>query len=214
MNGNWTKNVGLASRYTSYVAVDPKANKALLKESWMMMKSRDIPVQVAVGWHGGNFAAPQARMMRSAGPMPPMPMQMSFNAMASGNSMPMSMMMMGSAQMQYATAPMAKRSCVAPSMPLNDTYMSISQEKCEDEAEDEDDGMAVCDSIGGDFIMAVAASSPPTRALTDDEKLKKLVDTQSFNGAFKVESNLAELLNITLDEIKAGENNLSLIYFI
>lgn len=38
--------VGLASRYTSYVAVDPKEQKEM-KESWMMMKSRDVPVQLA-----------------------------------------------------------------------------------------------------------------------------------------------------------------------
>ncbi|XP_046436817.1 von Willebrand factor A domain-containing protein 5A-like [Daphnia pulex] len=42
---------GLASRYTSYVAVDPKEQKEL-KDSWMVMKSRDIPVQVAHGWGG------------------------------------------------------------------------------------------------------------------------------------------------------------------
>ena len=44
-------NSGLASKYTSYVAVDPKEQKEL-KESWMVMKSRDIPVQVAHGWGG------------------------------------------------------------------------------------------------------------------------------------------------------------------
>ena len=52
--------VGLASRYTSYVAVDPKVQKEL-KESWMMMKSRDVPVHFAYGWGGyagarGGFA--------------------------------------------------------------------------------------------------------------------------------------------------------------
>lgn len=44
--------LGLASRYTSYVAVDPKEQKEL-KESWMMMKSRDVPVEFAHGWGGG-----------------------------------------------------------------------------------------------------------------------------------------------------------------
>jgi len=58
---------GLASRYTSYVAVDPKTNKPV-EESWMMMKTRDIPVEIAHGWHGGNFAS-QMRMMRSAPPL-------------------------------------------------------------------------------------------------------------------------------------------------
>ena len=65
--------LGLASRYTSYVAVDPKEQKEL-KESWMMMKSRDVPVELAHGWGGGfggcppmggSFGAPMAMAFRS-----------------------------------------------------------------------------------------------------------------------------------------------------
>ena len=63
---------GLASRYTSFVAVDPKEQSSL-KESWMMMKSRDVPVQVAHGWGGGGFpyalgmAAPPSFARRAKG---------------------------------------------------------------------------------------------------------------------------------------------------
>ena len=41
----------MVSKFTSYVAVDPKQKKEL-KESGMMMKSLDVPVQVAHGWGG------------------------------------------------------------------------------------------------------------------------------------------------------------------
>jgi hypothetical protein len=43
--------VGLASRYTSFIAVDPKQQKSL-KDSWMLLKSRDVPNTVAYGWGG------------------------------------------------------------------------------------------------------------------------------------------------------------------
>ena len=43
--------IGLASKFTSYVTVDPNEQKDL-KESLMMMKSRDVPVQFALGWGG------------------------------------------------------------------------------------------------------------------------------------------------------------------
>ena len=43
--------VELASRYTSYVAVDPKEQTSL-KECLMMMKSRDVPNTLAHGWGG------------------------------------------------------------------------------------------------------------------------------------------------------------------
>ena len=82
--------------------------------------------------------------------------------------------------------------------------LNMSQEESIDDTEDKADAMSA------DLNMEVAA--PPPKALTDDEKLKKLVDTQSFNGAFKVVSNLAELLNLTLEDIKEGENNLSLLF--
>lgn len=56
---------GLASMYTSYVAVDTKENKEL-KDSWMTVKTRDIPIDVAHGWGGGmlggftGYGAPMA----------------------------------------------------------------------------------------------------------------------------------------------------------
>ena len=92
--------IGLASKFTSYVAVDPKEQKEL-KESWMMMKSRDVPVQVAHGWGGMamcNSAAPQmlygggmpmARSKRSA----PMPMALGYSA----SPLPQMMMMKSAA---------------------------------------------------------------------------------------------------------------------
>lgn len=48
------------------MAVDPKVQKEL-KESWMMMKSRDVPLHLAHGW-GGGFGL-QAMGLRCAPPV-------------------------------------------------------------------------------------------------------------------------------------------------
>jgi hypothetical protein len=201
--------LGLASRYTSFVAVDPKANKQL-EESWMMMKSRDIPVQVAHGWHGG-FAAPRM-MMRCAAPPIAYSMAMPMSNMvpiALGGAGPQPFASME--RVSRSVAPMAKsmnRSLVSEAPSPQITSMSLTGHgdedmECTDAGYDDDGGMAVCDSIGGHFVMqpmAPAASLP----LTNDEKLIKLVDSQSFNGAFKSDSNIAKLLETTLDDLKEG----------
>lgn len=83
---------GLASRYTSFVAVDPKEQQTL-NESWMMMKSRDVPVQVAHGWGGGaTFYA-----MALGGP----PVGMAYGAALGGSS----------SRMMRSSAPMARARC-------------------------------------------------------------------------------------------------------
>ena len=174
-----SKCLGLASRYTSYVAVDPKANK-VLEESWMMMKSRDVPVQVAHGWHRG--------FMGSGGT------KSKFKKSRSGG--PKTKKLKGGGGPSTDSIEMHSE--------MDADALNMSQEESIDDTEDKADAMSA------DLNMEVAAPSP--KALTDDEKLKKLVDTQSFNGAFKVVSNLAELLNITLEDIKEGENNLSLLF--
>lgn len=51
------------------MAVDPKEQKEL-KESWMTMKSRDIPLEIARGWGGGGFGF----MPMAVGYCAPMPM--------------------------------------------------------------------------------------------------------------------------------------------
>jgi hypothetical protein len=51
---NMFMSVELASHYTSYVAVDPKEQTSL-KESLMMMKSRDVPNTLAHGWGGHSL---------------------------------------------------------------------------------------------------------------------------------------------------------------
>ena len=57
--------VELASRYTSYVAVDPKEQTSL-KESLIMMKSRDVPNTLAHGW-GGHGLQTRAYSMLACG---------------------------------------------------------------------------------------------------------------------------------------------------
>ena len=56
--------IGLASRYASFVAVDSK-KQTELKDSWMMMKSRDIPVQVAHEWGTAGVAQALSSMSYS-----------------------------------------------------------------------------------------------------------------------------------------------------
>ena len=205
--------LGLASRYTSYVAVDPKANKPL-EGSWMMMKSRDIPVQVAHGWHGG-FGAPRM-MMRCVAP----PISYSM-AIPMSNMVPMALGGAGphptanSMQMQTSRslAPMAKSMNFSAMPESNDavpiTSMSLAghgdeyMEACTDGFDDASD-MAVCDSFGSNFVMEPMAPAAP-EPLTDNDKLIRLVGSQSFNGAFKTDSNIiAQLLETTVDDIKEG----------
>jgi len=200
--------LGLASRYTSYVAVDPKANKPL-EGSWMMMKSRDIPVQFAHGWHGG-FGAPRMMMSCAASHSYSMAMPMSnMVPMALGGAGPHptanSMQMRSKSLAPMARyMPMAESSDAVPitSMSLaghGDEYM----EACTDGFDDAGD-VAVCDSIGSNFVMEPMAPAAP-EPLTGNDKLIRLVDSQSFNGAFKTDSNIiAHLLETTVDDLKEG----------
>lgn len=62
------------------------AENSVLKESWMLMKTRDVPLEVAHGWGGMmntmvRSAPPMAKMCSGMPPMPPMPLM---------NAMPMS----------------------------------------------------------------------------------------------------------------------------
>lgn len=197
--------LGLASRYTSFVAVDPKANKQL-EESWMMMKSRDIPVQVAHGWHGG-FAAPRMMMRSPIAQSMAMPMS-NMVPIALGGAGPQPFASME--RVSRSVAPMAKSmkfSLMSEAASLQITSMSLTGHGDEDmectDAGYDDGGMAVCDSIGGHFVMEPMAPAAPL-PLTNDEKLIKLVQSQSFNGAFKTDSNIAQLLETTLDDLKEG----------
>ena len=69
---------------------------------------------------------------------------------------------------------------------------SVSASESEGDDESDDSGM--------NKPMTHAAS----KLLTDDNKLRKLVDGQSFNGAFRLDPSIAELLDTTLDEVKQG----------
>jgi len=45
----------------------------------------------------------------------------------------------------------------------------------------------------------------PTKKMTDDAKLMKLVSRQNFDGSFQLDDGLAKLLNTSLDDIKKGK---------
>jgi hypothetical protein len=174
-------NLGLASRYTSYVAVDPKEQKDL-KESWMMMKSRDIPVQVAHGWGGGS------RMRRGA----PVPMCMDDpveNSCTSfGAPPPMAMPMTSN------RAPMMKsmQRSVEPQS-LNDPMSLPSLSLCRD--------VPAFESL---IFDASTDDRNQPQENTDDDKLMKLVSSQNFDGSFKLETSIAQLLDTTTDDITQG----------
>ena len=79
----------------------------------------------------------------------------------------------------------------------------------DDEEDEEDDDMAfgLFDSDNeAPRSFSVASSSPSIspKVLTDDDKLMKLISIQCFNGAFKVDMVLAQLLDTTLEDIKEG----------
>ncbi|XP_046436816.1 von Willebrand factor A domain-containing protein 5A-like [Daphnia pulex] len=176
---------GLTSRYTSYVAVDPKEQKDL-KESWMMMKSRDIPVQVAHGWGGGS------RMRRGA----PVPMCMDDpveNSCTSfGAPPPMAMPMMSN------RAPMMKsmqRSVQPQSLndPMSLPSLSLSRD------------VPAFESL---IFDASTDDRNQPKENTDDDKLMKLVSSQNFDGSFKLETSIAQLLDTTTDDItQAGQKS-------
>lgn len=177
-------NLGLASRYTSYVAVDPKEQKDL-KESWMMMKSRDIPVQVAHGWGGASRmrrGAPlqlvsQSNSCMSFGPPPPMmPMPMS-------NRAPMMKLMMRSVQPEYLDNP------ILNSMETETQCWGNLSPEIQFE--------------NPSFGASTDDRNQPQEN-TDDDKLMKLVSSQNFDGSFKLETSIAQLLDTTTDDITQG----------
>lgn len=51
-----------------------------------------------------------------------------------------------------------------------------------------------------------------TKELTDDDKLIKLVSTQNFDGSFKLEAQLAELVSSSIDDIRKGNHSFLRFY--
>nr|CAH0110060.1 unnamed protein product [Daphnia galeata] len=170
---------GLASRYTSYVAVDPKEQKEL-KESWMMMKSRDVPVELAHGWGGGY------------GGCPPM-LGRSFGAPV---AMLRTLRCCGSNQV--------------PVTDLCNSLSANGADNDSDDDYDDDMGFGLCEDSAdvqeNTFNRDTTDETEETK--TDDDKLIKLISCQNFDGSFKLGSALAQLLDTTLDDIKqAGEKD-------
>lgn len=54
------------------------------------------------------------------------------------------------------------------------------------------------------FTLSPSEGTENETSNTDDDKLLKLITCQNFDGSFKLESALAELLDTTLEDIKQG----------
>ena len=61
-----------------------------------------------------------------------------------------------------------------------------------------------CEAFGSPAdVQSVALPAPPA-PLTDDDKLMKVISIQRFDGSFKSDEALAQLLNVTFDAINQG----------
>lgn len=180
------------------MAVDPKANNSPLEDLWMIMKSRDIPVQVAHGWHGYMLMTSSAPMMR----LRDSATMVSNHLTVEVRSMPLVTEIKKKKKKKWWIL-----SCV-----------QSSKDEYELNDENYEDAVTVIDYVNKDPTTEAKNPISPSvlphptvlslenaDVVTDDEKLMKLVDSQSFNGAFKMEPNLAQLLDTTFDIIKEGK---------
>lgn len=201
---------GLASRYTSYVAVDPKVQKEL-EESWMMMKSRDVPLHLAHGW-GGGFGL-QAMGLRCA-PV----------AMAVVGHNHVYCLSGGPETMPFAMnddddddddddysdmrEKMLRRSSPSQkAMECDDLDVELMPPPpMQEDSIDSDSDNVPGSMFGGTANFSDFTENHPeaieTEGNTDDDKLMKLVSSQNFDGSFKLETTFASLLDTTLDDIK------------
>jgi hypothetical protein len=192
-------NLGLTSRYTSYVAVDPKEQKEL-KESWMMMKSRDIPVQVAHGWGGA------ASRMRRGAPVPAMSQMGSGPSLYSALSsltMPQMACTTFSAPPPMAMPMMSNRAPMMKSMMRSVNPVFSLDDPVPNGIEME----SLCRNAPADESLSFLGGSThrnQPQENTDDDKLMKLVSSQNFDGSFKLETSIAQLLDTTTDDITQG----------
>jgi hypothetical protein len=171
--------------------VDPKEQKEL-KESWMMMKSRDIPVahgsrlQVAQGWGG-------SRMRRGVVRGAHVSEGMSFGPMMPMMSMPMSM---------SNRAPMMKSMMRSQSSQSGNPVFSL-----DDPVLNGIEMESLCRNAPADESLSFLGGSThrnQPQENTDDDKLMKLVSSQNFDGSFKLETSIAQLLDTTTDDITQG----------
>ncbi|XP_057373545.1 von Willebrand factor A domain-containing protein 5A-like [Daphnia carinata] len=184
---------GLASKYTSYVAVDPKVQKEL-KESWMMMKSRDVPLHMAHGW-GGGF-----RLVAQGGCAPV--------AMACSSAPPM--MRSAMAHSLNSQPPMMKRSMARRASPSQaaiqcDSIVGKQMPQSFDMQGDAFDSVSFGMPRGAANFAASIENHPEEivpEGNTNDDKLIKLVSSQNFDGSFKLEKTFASLLDTTVEDIK------------
>ncbi|KZS05848.1 Uncharacterized protein APZ42_030786 [Daphnia magna] len=200
---------GLASRYTSYVAVDSKVQKEL-KESWMMMKSRDVPLHLAHGW-GGGFGL-QAMGLRCAPPVAMAAVGHNYEYCLSGGPETMPFAMNDDDDddddddYDYMREKMVRRSSPSQkAMECDDLDVELMPPPPMQEDSIDSDNVPGS-MFGGTANFSDFTENHPeaieTEGNTDDDKLMKLVSSQNFDGSFKLETTFASLLDTTLDDIK------------
>ena len=144
------------------------------------MRSRDIPVELPHRWHGYGHGVCYATA-------PAMRMMLSSPLLVEVRSAPI--------ELKIKKKKMGIFSC----------FQCAKEDLHDDDDENYEDGVKIIEyeniNPTTEANTAVAMGHHFT-VLNDDEKLRKLVDSQSFNGAFKLESNLAELLDTTIDDLK------------
>ncbi|KAI9555319.1 hypothetical protein GHT06_017833 [Daphnia sinensis] len=165
---------GLVSRYTSYVAVDPKEQKEL-KESWMMMKSRDVPIQIAHGWGGGR-----SRWARKSKAPNYSNLQLMTDCAQPVTS-------------NYLSSIMSKKSRMQESIQSYAATLSIFRRIFQ----------ANPFGIFGVETDSFDSSHGDNSTVdTKDDKLMKLVSSQNFDGSFRLDSVFGQLLGTTVYDIR------------
>jgi len=145
------------------------------------VKSRDIPVELPHRWHGYGHGVCYATA-------PAMRMMLTSPLLVEVRSAPIKFKIKKKKMGIFSCFQCTKES------DIND-----------DDDENYEDGVKIIEYENINPTTeanTVTAMGHDFTVLNDDDKLRKLVDSQSFTGVFKLESNLAELLDTTIDDLK------------
>lgn len=175
---------GITSKYTSFVAVDAAEGKPC-PDSWVM-ETRNVPSQFAHGWHGGfgggGGGMMLKRCMRSA---PPMPMAMCM--MAAGPPPP------------GVTRNAPNAPPVFGAFPLDEKRRKKSKKTS---------AMFVQAAQGSDDLMEsddfILDSEEGSNSASSETPLVQLISLQSFDGSYKLNEKLVQLLGKTMQECTEG----------
>jgi hypothetical protein len=176
---------GLASRHTSFIAVDSAAPG---KEIPAPMVSRQVANQVAFGY--GGFGGGGHRMMACSMPAPAMRMCVADAAPMTGHMMTKSVRSLQSCGLKARRfAPLSAECAVfSDSMPSPSTGDS--------------DDMEECDAVDNDFEQPTAATTTPT---TPRDTVLQLTSLQSAQGSFAASPLIADATAKSMGELEAAQ---------